>query len=62
MQYTAKPPEGARHKGSAAPSSTGKLVGRARQGIWNSGPNPELLDGRGREWIQAPPLWSSFVS
>lgn len=54
MQCTSQPPEGAQYKGISAPSSTGKWVGRAVQGMWNPGPNPELLYGRGGEWIQAP--------
>lgn len=29
-------------------------MGRAGQGMWNSGPNPELLYGRDRAWSQAP--------
>ena len=53
MQCTSQSPEGAQYKGIRASNSTQKLVGRAGQGMWNSGPNPKLLYGRDRAWSQA---------
>ena len=38
----------------SASNPTQTLVGRAGQGVWNSGPDPELLHGRDRAWSQAP--------